>query len=317
MKTAIDTPPLADGVSPAATLELAPLRRPRARVLPGRLNDFYELTKPRMNVLVVLTTLIGFCVASRGAIDWLLLLHTVLGTALCAGCASVLNQFIEREHDGKMPRTLDRPLPAGRVRPWEALLYGIVLGVAGVAYLLSLTNPLTAALGLITIVWYLALYTPAKRFTTLNTVIGAVPGAIPPMMGFTAATGAITPGALAVFGILFFWQMPHFLAIAILYRNDYAAGGFKMLPVVDKELHVTSRQIVLYAAVLIPVSLSAALLRVAGNFYAWSALMLGLAFLSFAITAAATRTRSDARWLFVASIVYLPLVLAAMMIDKM
>jgi protoheme IX farnesyltransferase len=190
------------------------------------------------------------------------------------------------------------------------------MGLAGIITLAATVNVLTALLGFVTILWYLGLYTPAKRFTTLNTVIGAVPGAIPPLMGFTAAQGALSPEALSIFAILFFWQMPHFLAIAIMYRDDYSLAGFKMLPCVDRELSVTSRMIVLYAIVLIPVSLLPALLGAAGNAYACTALLLGLAFLSFAITCATTRTRIDARKLFFSSIVYLPMLLAALLLDK-
>ncbi len=287
-----------------------------AQVRPSRLFDFYELTKPRMNFLVVITTMVGFYMAANVGIDWLLLLHTLLGTALTAAGASVLNQYVERDIDKLMPRTMDRPVPAGRVAPIEALIYGIALGAAGVVYLAAAVNLLTALLGALTLGTYVLLYTPMKRWTTLNTVIGAVPGAIPPMMGFTAAQGALSPEALAVFGILFFWQMPHFLAIAILYRDDYARGGLRMLPVVDTELLITGRQILLYAMALIPMSLAPVQLGMAGPLYFTAAVLLGFAFLSFGVSCATTRTRSDARKLFFASIVYLPLLLAAMMLDK-
>ncbi len=283
---------------------------------PSVLADFYELTKPRMNFLVVITTMVGFYMAARVGIDWLLLLHTLLGTALTAAGASVLNQYVERDVDKLMPRTMNRPVPAGRVTPLAALAYGVGLGAAGVVYLALAVNPLTALLGALTLGTYVLLYTPMKRWTTLNTVIGAVPGAIPPMMGFTAAQGALSPEALALFGILFFWQMPHFLAIAILYRDDYARGGFKMLPVVDADLSVTSRQILLYAVALIPASLIPVQFGMAGAAYFTAAALLGFAFLSFCVSCATTRTRTDARKLFFASIVYLPLLLAAMMLDK-
>jgi protoheme IX farnesyltransferase len=215
-----------------------------------------------------------------------------------------------------MPRTRARPLPAGRIAPAEALRLGIAMGICGIAWLAVLVNPLTSALGVFTLASYVLVYTPLKRTTTLNTVIGAVPGAIPPVMGFTAATGAMSADAVAVFAILFFWQMPHFLAIAILYRNDYAAAGFKMLPVVDKDLCFTCRQILLYATALIPVSLTPSLLGMAGTAYFTSALLLGLAFLSFGVSCAASHGRGDARKLFFASIIYLPALLGMMMIDK-
>ena len=282
----------------------------------SRFNDFYELTKPRMNLLVVLTTAVGFYMASPGTIDWWLLLHTALGTALTAAGAAVLNQLVERDFDKLMPRTRNRPLPAGRVTPLEALAYGVLLGVSGVAYLSILVNPLTALLGAVTLLSYLFIYTPMKRWTTLNTVVGAVPGAIPPMMGVTAVTGVLSMQAIALFGVLFFWQMPHFLAIAILYRQDYAAGGFKMLPVVDEDLSCTGHQIVLYALALIPTSLMPVMLRMAGVSYFASAMLLGLAFLGYGISCAVNKTRVDARKLFFASIIYLPLLLLVMMIDR-
>jgi protoheme IX farnesyltransferase len=281
----------------------------------SRLNDFYELTKPRMNLLVVLTTMVGFYMAyGTGPIRWALLLNTLVGTALTAAAASVLNQLIERRFDALMPRTRNRPLVTARITPQEALFFGGILGASGIIYLLLAVNSLTAALGAITLLGYIVIYTPMKRRSTLNTVVGAIPGAIPPMMGFTAATGTLSPQALALFAILFFWQMPHFLAIAILYRNDYAAGGFKMLPCVDENL--ARRQIVLYSVALLPVSLYPMLLHMAGAAYFTAAVLLGLGFLSFGISCAATASRIDARKLFFASIVYLPLLLAAMMIDR-
>jgi protoheme IX farnesyltransferase len=307
MKPASDIAQYLDGL-PVAT---PPRALPRARW-----EDLYELTKPRMNFLVLITTMVGFYVASPGAIDWLLLFHTLLGTALSAAAASVLNQVIERDYDAMMPRTRNRPLPAGRVAPSDALLFGLLLGIAGVIYLTMLVNRLTGSLALFTIASYVLVYTPLKRYTSLNTIIGAVPGAIPPLMGVAAVTGAISPQALALFGILFFWQMPHFLAIAILYRRDYEMAGFRMLPVVDPDLNFTSRQIVLYSAALIPASLMPSLLGMTGAAYFTVAVLLGLAFVSFAISCATTRTRLDARKLFFASIIYLPLLLGAMMLDK-
>jgi protoheme IX farnesyltransferase len=287
-------------------------------VRPSRWADFYELTKPRMNFLILITTLVGFYVATGAgnALNWLLLLPTLIGTGLCAAGASVLNQYIERDLDKLMPRTRNRPLPGQRIMPAEALITGIVMGIAGTITLLLCVNLLTAALGAFTLLSYVLVYTPLKRITTLNTIVGAVPGAIPPVMGFTAVHGAISPGALAVFGILFFWQMPHFLAIAILYKRDYAMGGYKMLPVVDSDGSITSRQIVHYAIALIPVSMLPTFTGIAGPAYFAVALMLGLAFLSFCVSCAATRTRLDARKLFFASIIYLPVLLAVMMLDR-
>jgi protoheme IX farnesyltransferase len=282
---------------------------------PSRVRDFYELTKPRMNFLVVCTTAVGFYMAPHGR-HWALLLHAILGTVMTAASASVLNQLVERSYDALMPRTRNRPLPTGRITPAEALWMGAILGVLGVAYLALFVNVLTALLGAFTLASYVWVYTPMKRVSSLNTVVGAVPGAIPPMMGWTAATGALSPEALALFGILFLWQMPHFLAIAILYKRDYAAGGFKMLPVVDPELSFTSRMIVLYGIALVPVSLMPVGVGMAGAVYLTGATLMSLAFLSYCISAAVSKARIDARKLFFASIIYLPLLFAVLMIDK-
>jgi protoheme IX farnesyltransferase len=288
-------------------------------VAPSRLADYYELTKPRMNALVIITTMVGFYMASFGGIDWLGMFHALLGTALCAAGASALNHYAERDYDALMPRTRNRPLPTGRLYPAEALWFGVALSVLGGAYLLAFVNVLTALLGVFTILAYVFVYTPMKRRSTLNTVIGAVPGAVPPMMGWTAVTNDISLEAAALFGILFLWQMPHFLAIAIMYRKDYEAGGYKMLPSVDPTLSLTSRMIILYTVALIAVSVLPAALNPAlfGRFYAASAVVLGLGFLWFGILCAIYKTRLDARRLFFASIIYLPLVLGAMMFDKL
>src|SRR3954453_19701905 len=247
----------------------------------SRWSDYYELTKPRMNALVVITTAVGYFMAVRGFAEWARLLHTVLGTALTAAGASVLNQYVEIDLDAKMPRTANRPLPAGRVSPIEALSFGVLLSAAGVLYLASLVNPLSAALAALTLVTYVFLYTPLKTRTSLCTVVGAVPGAIPPMIGFPAVDGVLSPGAWALFSILFFWQLPHFLAIAILYRDDYARGGFRMLPVFDRKYHLTTRLIVLYALTLIPVTLIPVMLSMAGWIYCAAAALLGAAFCGF------------------------------------
>jgi protoheme IX farnesyltransferase len=295
---------------------VAPATSRRVRA-PSRANDLYELTKPRLNFLVLITTLVGYYMAVEVPGDWRRVLHTLLGTALTAAGASVLNQVIERKYDQLMPRTRLRPLPSGRISPLEAVVYGCLLGIVGVAYLVFFVNVLTAVLGAFTLLSYLLVYTPMKRLTTLNTVIGAIPGAIPPVMGWTAVHNSLGPGAALLFCILFFWQMPHFLAIAILYRRDYESGGFKMLPVVDRDLFVTGRQIVLYSAALIPVTLMPTLFHMTGTVYFVAALMLGLGYLSFGIICASTRQRADARKLFFASITYLPLLLAVMTFNKL
>jgi protoheme IX farnesyltransferase len=285
----------------------------------SRAVDFYELTKPRMNFLVVITTMVGFYMVPAGPTgrDYLLLAATLIGTLLTAAGASVLNQYIERDFDKLMPRTKDRPLPGGRIAPLEAQVYGVALGISGVVILLTLVNSLTAALGALTLLLYLFVYTPLKRVTSLNTVIGAIPGAIPPMMGWTAASGVMSAEAIALFSILFIWQMPHFLAIAILYRDDYSAGGFKMLPNVDRDdLAITAGQIILYNVAMIPVSLAPGLIGMAGQAYAVAAVLLSCAYLSFGVSLAMSRSRIDARKLFIASIIYLPLLLAALMLDR-
>lgn len=281
-----------------------------------RLADLFDLTKPRMNFLVLVTTAVGYFMAARGWDDWGRLLHTLLGTALTAGGASVLNQYVERGYDAQMKRTRNRPLPAGRITPLTALALGAVLTVFGLCELMLFVNPLTASLGAITLATYVFVYTPLKRWTSLCTVAGAVPGALPIVMGWTAARGEMSPEALALFGILFLWQMPHFLAIAILYRDDYADGGFQMLPVVDPQLHATGRQIVFYSLVLIPVTLLPAILHMTGLIYLISAALLGLIFVGFGVLCATQKQRPAARQLFLASIAYLPLLLASMMLDK-
>jgi protoheme IX farnesyltransferase len=314
MKPASDLSELPDG-SFSVGAPITTVARPSE--LRSKLADYYELTKPRMNFLILITTMVGYYMASSGPIEWLRLASTLLGTLLCASSAGVINQVIERKYDALMQRTRNRPLPAGRVEPIQAFAFGAACGLAGIFYLLIAVNALTALLGAFTLLSYVLIYTPLKRVTTLNTVIGAVPGAIPPVMGFTAASGALSPAAIVIFGILFLWQMPHFLAIAILYRRDYAAGGFIMLPVVDPHLESTRRQILLYGLALIPMSLMPSVMHIAGAAYFTAAMLLGLAFLTFGVSCAATRSREDARKLFFASIIYLPLLLGMLMLDKM
>lgn len=322
MKPASPLTEIPDGAFAAAGALPAPVITAAAPGgLVARWGDYLELAKPRMNALVVVTTAVGFYMAmgtGGTATDWaLLLLHTVVGTALTAAGASVLNQYVERDLDAKMPRTANRPLPAGRVTPVEALGLGAVLGTGGVLYLTTLVNPLAATLAAVTLATYVFLYTPLKTRTTLCTVVGAVPGAIPPMIGWAAADGALGPGAWALFSILFFWQLPHFLAIAILYRDDYAAGGMRMLPVIDDPgLSFTGRQIVLWALALIPVSLFPAVVGMTGAAYFIAAALLGVAFLAFAVKCALTGSRQDARRLFLASILYLPALLGVMMLGR-
>lgn len=275
-----------------------------------------ELVKARLTSLVLLTTAVGFYVGMRGQVNWLLLLHTLLGTALVAGGAAALNQLLEREHDAKMRRTEDRPLPSGRLQPETVLLFGGLISAVGLAYLAFAVNLLTSILGIITLLSYVFVYTPLKRVTTLNTVIGAIPGALPPLMGWTAARGQIDVDGWSLFAILFFWQLPHFLAIAWMYRDDYARGGYVMLPVVDPDGVRTGGQAVSHTLGLFAVSLFPVLLGLAGWYYCAGAILLGGIFLASAIRFSRRLTMSSARQLFFASIIYLPLLLGLMVFDK-
>lgn len=277
---------------------------------------FSELIKARLTFLVLLTTLVGFYAGFRGSIDYLLLFHTMLGTALLASGAAALNQWLEREHDAKMARTEDRPLPSGRMQPGTVLILGGVCGSVGLIYLALAVNLLTSLLGAATLASYLFIYTPLKRVTTLNTIVGAIPGALPPLMGWTAARGEVSRGGWALFAILFFWQLPHFLAIAWMYREQYAKAGFMMLPVVDPQGQRTGRQAVSHTLGLLPVSLSPFLFGLAGPVYLLGALALGLTFLWFAVRFSRHLTIPRARQLFFASILYLPLLLGLMVFDK-
>ena len=282
----------------------------------ARSGVFSELFKARLTSLVLLTTLVGFYLGQRGGMNWLLLLNTLLGTGLLACGAAALNQYLERDFDALMDRTKDRPLPSGLILPQSVVVLGGVLSVAGLLWLAFGANLLTAVLGAVTLISYLFIYTPLKRKTTLNTAIGAIPGALPPLMGWTAARGDLSIEGWALFAILFFWQLPHFLAIAWMYREDYAKGGFVMLPLVDRDGTRTGRSAVSHTLGLLPVSLSPFVLHVSGALYLFGALALGLAFLWCAMRFAREMDRLSARRLFFASILYLPLLLGLMVFDK-
>ncbi|HXR08836.1 MAG TPA: heme o synthase [Candidatus Acidoferrum sp.] len=275
-----------------------------------------ELFKMRLTALVLLTTFVGFYAGWRGPMAWGLLLHTVLGTALLAAGASALNQLLERDYDAKMRRTQDRPLPSGRITPEAALLIGGVCAGAGLADLALAVNLLTAWLGALTLASYLLVYTPLKRRTTLNTAIGAIPGALPPLMGWTAARGEITGDGWSLFAILFFWQLPHFLAIAWIYREDYARAGFVMLPVLDPSGARTGQQALSHTLGLLPVSLCPFLFGLAGPVYLAGALALGAGLLWCAFAFSRRISVAGARRLFYASIIYLPLLLALIVFNK-
>ncbi len=274
-----------------------------------------ELVKVRLTFLVLLTTLMGFYLGAQ-TMDFSLLVHTLLATGLVAGGASALNQFLERNHDARMRRTEDRPLPSGRMQPETALLFGSVASAAGLMYLAMAVNPLTAILGAITLCSYVFVYTPLKRVTSLNTAVGAIPGALPPLMGWTAATGQLSVEGWTLFAILFFWQLPHFLAIAWIYREEYAEAGFVMLPVIDPDGVRTGRQAVSHTLGLLPVSLAPFLFHLVGPLYFFGALLLGLVFLGLAVQFSRRLTIASARLLFYASILYLPLLLGLMAISK-
>ena len=278
--------------------------------------DYVELCKPRITLMVVLTTLVGYVLGARGKVPAPHLAATLAGTALVAAGASALNMLLERRTDALMLRTRTRPLPSGRLRPVEALAWGLALTSTGLAALAWLAAPLAALVALVTWATYLFLYTPLKPKTSLSTVVGAFPGALPPVIGWAAARGALEPGAFVLFAILFLWQIPHFLAIAWIYRDDYARGGLPMLPVLDPDGRITGRQAVANSLALLVVSLTPTAAGLAGATYLVAAVVLGLGFSAVAVWAAAARTPRAARSLFLASLVYLPALCAFLMGDR-
>src|SRR6202023_61904 len=272
--------------------------------LASRANAYVALTKPDVSFLVVITTAAGYYMGARGPVNWLHLIHTVFGTMLIAAGTAALNHYIERDSDRLMRRTAARPLPSGVLKPRAALAYGISLSVAGAVYLYFAAGALAAGLGVATCLSYLLAYTPLKKRTVWATFVGAFPGAIPPMIGWVAATGSLDRGAWLLFGILFFWQFPHFYAIAWMYREDYARAGILMLPVVEPSGDSTSRRIVLFSLVLIPLSLLPKYAAMAGNLYLFGALALGLLFLYAGWLTVFDRSRPRARLVLLASVVY-------------
>lgn len=288
---------------------VAPLSAWTARAV-----DYLVLLKPRIAVMVLAVVSLGFALGCRGEFDGLLLMHSLLGIGSIASGCSVLNQWLERRTDARMNRTARRPLPAGRVSPAEALTFGIVLALFGTAWLLTFVNPLTTLLTLATLVAYVGVYTPLKRYTSLCTAVGAIPGAMPPVLGWTAAGGALDASALTLFAILFLWQFPHFLAIAWLYRDDYAQAGLRMLPRRQSN-RIVGRLAVAYALVLIPVSLLPRQLGLAGDLYFVIAAGLGLAYLAASWAFQQEESRSTARRLLLVSLVYLPALLGMLTYD--
>jgi protoheme IX farnesyltransferase len=282
----------------------------------ARLADFWEMTKPGITLMVVLTAGLGFLLAEQGSFQFLLLLHTLIGTGLISAGGSVLNHVLERDTDALMARTANRPLPTGRMNPDVALSFGVLLAVVGLVVHAPAGYQVTAQRGAVAIAGYVFVNTPLKRVSSLATVIGAVPGAIPPMMGWSAVRNEMDAAAWVLFGILFFWQLPHFLAIAWLCREDYARGGFPMLPVLDPEGVRTGRQAILYGAALVPVSLLPSLLGLMGTIYFVGALAFGLAYLGFSFAFAQARSNPGARRLMLASLLYFPALLLIMLLDR-
>jgi protoheme IX farnesyltransferase len=289
------------------------------------MRDYIDLTKPRITWLILMSTGIGYFFGLAATAGWagflhhvglLRLFHTMLGTGLIASGTAALNQWIEREADSRMRRTANRPLPSGRLAAGPALVFGVTLSVGGFADLWLGVNPLTAWIGAFTLASYLFFYTPLKQRTWWSTTIGAVPGAMPPVIGFAAAAGRLTPDCWVLFAILFLWQFPHFYSIAWMYREDYARAGIRMLPVVEPDGRSTARQIVLFGSALIPVSLVPAMLGMSGRIYLAGALLLGVWFLHAGVRVARERTMARARGVLLTSVVYLPFLYGLMLLDR-
>lgn len=293
-----------DSVSPSALFTWA------------RAADFLELTKPRITALVLVTVFVGFYLGAQTRFPLIILGNTLLGTALVAAGASALNMWLERSRDSRMQRTLNRPLPAGRMQSREAMVFAVALSAVGIIYLTALVNALTGLLAAATLLSYVFLYTPLKTRTWLCTLVGAVPGATPPLIGWAAATGDLSLGAWVLFAIVFFWQLPHFFAIAWIYREDYARAGFPMLAVIDATGGRTSRQVSLYIAALFIVTFIPASIGLAGTVYLAGAILLGLSFLAFGLLFARRRDQVSARQLFLVSVCYLPALLTLLIVDK-
>ena len=278
--------------------------------------DFIELIKPRLVVMILITTAAGFYLGAQQTVEWLRCLHTLIGAGLTAAGVLGLNQYLERDVDAQMKRTQERPLPGGRMNPLTALLVGSVLTCSGMLYLTFIVNMLSGFVISLIVVSYLFLYTPLKRKTSLCTLIGAVPGALPPVVGWVAARGSLTGEAWVLFTILFLWQLPHSLAIAYIYREDYAKAGFRLLPVIHPDGTSTCRQIVVNCVALLGVGLLPTLSNMAGSVYFFTALLAGAGFLAVGIYLARTRSVKAARYLLYASLLYLPLVFVTMALDK-
>lgn len=279
------------------------------------MKDYIALTKPRITWLILMSTGVGFFFGARDGWRFLTLLHTILGTGLIASGTAALNQWYERAADAKMKRTQARPLPSGRLSAPNALAFAILISIVGFAELFIAVNPLTGGLGLFTLLSYLFIYTPLKQRSPHSTTIGAIPGAMPPLIGYAAASGTLTLDAWILFAILFFWQFPHFYAIAWMYREDYERAGIRMLPVVEPDGESTARRILMYSLILIPISLVPKFLAMTGNLYLFGAAALGLLFLYAAVRVSFDRTRQQARQVLLASVIYLPVLYGLMLLD--
>ena len=280
------------------------------------MRDFLELTKPRITALILICTAVGYLFGCRAVFHFLTLLHALLGTALMASGTSALNQWYEADSDARMHRTRGRPIPAGRMKRSHGFVFGVLLSTAGFVELWVGTNVLAAALGLFTLISYMFVYTPLKQRSPACTTVGALPGAMPPLIGYAAASGALDTWALALFLILFVWQFPHFYAIAWMYREDYARGGIKMLPVIEPDGESTAKRIVTCSILLIPISLLPRLLGMTGSIYAAAAIAGGSALLYFGLRLGRERTFTRARYMLLASVFYLPALLTVMVIDR-
>jgi protoheme IX farnesyltransferase len=280
------------------------------------MRDYLELTKPRITVLILICTAVGYLFGSPHSFHLALLVHVLLGTALMASGTAALNQWYEADSDARMRRTCKRPIPAGRMKSVYAFVFGVLLSVAGFADLWLGTNPLAAALGLFTLATYIFLYTPLKRRSAVCTTVGALPGAMPPLIGYAAASGVLDAGALALFLILFVWQFPHFYAIAWMYRDDYARGGIRMLPVLEPDGESTAKRIVACSLLLIPISLVPRFLGMTGSIYVAAAILAGLVLLYFGLRLGRERTLVGARHVLLASVLYLPVLLGIMVLDR-
>jgi len=321
------TPPTSDAHSDAAASSaVAVVNSPDAPAASARtstserdwatlLRDYLELTKPEISFLVTVSALAGFLLGSPESLDLLVLSITLIGTALCAGGVGILNHVIEEGFDAQMKRTAERPIPAGRVAASSARPIGITMVCVGVGVICPLVNPITAILAMLTAILYVYVYTPLKRTTKWNTIVGTIPGALPALGGYTAATGDFGPGGWAVFAILAFWQMPHFLSLAWMYRKDYARGNYAMLPVLEPSGTSTAVQMIGFTVLLLAASVTPTLFSTAGWIYLGVAVPLGLWFLWTTIAFARSRTGQAARRVLKASIVYVPVVVLALGVD--